>query len=118
MVSDTSSEDDPTSWRAIPAQCPVYSSDGVNVGRVREVLALDSGDIFHGILVDTAPPVHTVSIPASEVVNLTMSRVTVRMSSEEFRTLEAYDGPDSYHLGIADLPGGGPEWINEVSDGD
>jgi hypothetical protein len=42
----------PTSYLALAEGTPVLTSDGVDIGRVRHVLADADGDIFDGLVVD------------------------------------------------------------------
>jgi uncharacterized protein YrrD len=44
----------PSSYLALPAGVPVYSSDGEEVGKVEHVLAVPDDDIFDGIVLDTS----------------------------------------------------------------
>ena len=44
----------PSSYRALEAGAPVYSSDGERVGRVEHVLADPEIDIFDGCVLDTS----------------------------------------------------------------
>jgi uncharacterized protein YrrD len=43
---------DPVSWLMIEPGWTVYDAAGEKVGKVKEVLADEQADIFHGVLVD------------------------------------------------------------------
>ena len=43
----------PISYLVLAEDTPVYGSDGVEVGKVKRVLAVPDDDIFDGIIVDT-----------------------------------------------------------------
>jgi PRC-barrel domain len=43
---------DPVSWMLIEPGWTVYDAGGGKVGKVKEVLADEQADIFHGVLVD------------------------------------------------------------------
>ena len=43
---------DPVSWLLIEPGWTVYDADGEKVGKVKEVLADEQTDIFHGVLVE------------------------------------------------------------------
>jgi sporulation protein YlmC with PRC-barrel domain len=54
-TSDARLERDPeveVSWRVAEAGTPVYGTDGVRIGTLREVAADGNEDIFHGLVVD------------------------------------------------------------------
>ena len=54
---------DPVSWLMIEPGWAVYDAHGEKVGKVREVLADEQADIFHGVLVDRG-----LLGPAEEIV--------------------------------------------------
>lgn len=58
----------PSSYLLLEPGVPVWSSDGVDVGTVREVLAAEDADIFDGVLVDTADGVKYVE--AAEIAEI------------------------------------------------
>lgn len=43
---------DPVAWLLIEPGWTVYDANGEKVGKVKEVLADEQADIFHGLLVD------------------------------------------------------------------
>jgi sporulation protein YlmC with PRC-barrel domain len=43
---------DPVSWLLIEPGWTVYDATGVKIGRVKEVLADEQADIFHGVVVE------------------------------------------------------------------
>jgi uncharacterized protein YrrD len=43
---------DPVSWLLIEPGWPVYDANGDKIGKVKQVLADEQADIFHGVLVE------------------------------------------------------------------
>jgi hypothetical protein len=43
----------PISYLVLPGGTPVRSADGVDVGRVKSVLAVDAEDVFDGLIIAT-----------------------------------------------------------------
>jgi len=76
-MDDLNSEhSDPTgeqqvSWLDVSAHAPVIASDGTEVGRVLDVAALASEDIFHGIVFAHHAHGHPCLAPASDVARIT-----------------------------------------------
>jgi uncharacterized protein YrrD len=93
----------PLSWLAMLENTPVYSSDGEDVGGVKEVIGSEVEDIFHGIAIGHGLMAKDIMIPAANVVSITNKRVDVNLTAEEVRALSPYVEEDSYHLGFVGM---------------
>ncbi len=91
-------------YAAVPKGTPVYSSDGVEVGTVREMLDNSREHIFDGVIFrDTGGGVRFVDAP--EVARTAERGVTLAITAEEARELNPPEkGQGS---GIAPAAGGG-----------
>jgi len=81
------------SWRAITAHCPVIASDGVDIGRVTDVAALEDEDIFHGVVFRHHALARMILAPAADIglisataVNLTTDSIAAA-AYEDFHPL-------------------------------
>ena len=110
-------DEQPVAWTAILADTPVYSSEGEQVGTVREVLGAE--DIFHGIVVRAATPVsRDVQIPADHVARITNRRVDMTLTMEEISALDAYNEEASFKLGIVGLLRKHLGWVPDEGEGE
>jgi uncharacterized protein YrrD len=92
--------EDPVSWRAVTAHCPVIASDGHEIGTVLDVAALPQKDIFHGIVFRRISDHKTVVAPASDVQNLTTRAVYLSVASEAASEYEAFHPTVVERLGL------------------
>ncbi len=90
---------DPISWRDIPENLPVVSSDGESVGRVSEVLGSQEEDVFHGLEVHLGRLGHRVLVPAAQVGEMTTGAVTLAITSAEVHALPEHTEERAYELG-------------------
>jgi hypothetical protein len=70
-----SDEGHAVSYKVLARGTPVWSSDGVEIGQVREVLENEREHIFDGIVVDTGSGQRFVDAP--EVARIAERRVTL-----------------------------------------
>ena len=70
-LEDDDQDERPLAWTAVLADTPVMASDGVEVGRVAEVLGSPDEDIFHGVVVAAGNADTGVLIPAESVGGIT-----------------------------------------------
>jgi sporulation protein YlmC with PRC-barrel domain len=77
-------------YKALPRGVPVYTNDGVEVGRVHRVQDNEREHIFDGIVVTTKNG--RVFIDAPEVARITASRVTLTIDAEEAQDLPTHRG--------------------------
>lgn len=96
----------PVSYLTLSRRTPVLSSDGVEIGRVRRVLAARPQDVFHGLLVDT--PGGDRVVVADEVAELRERGVVLRLDAAACRRLrlraaDPVAGPDNVLQALDDL---------------
>jgi hypothetical protein len=83
-------EDHQIGYQALPRGVPVFTSDGVELGRVHRVQDNAREHIFDGIVVATKDG--RVFVDAPEVARITTQRVTLTIDAEEARDLPAHRG--------------------------
>jgi uncharacterized protein YrrD len=103
MNISESDEERPLSWLAVLENTPVFSSDGQELGMVREMIGSVEEDIFHGVVIGHGLTPTDVLVPAAKVTSITNRRVDVSLSAEEVRALPAHVEEHSYHLGFVGL---------------
>jgi PRC-barrel domain protein len=74
-------------YQALPRGVPVFTSDGVELGKVHRVQDNAREHIFDGIVVST--PDRRVFVDAPEVARITTHRVTLTIDAEEAKALPA-----------------------------
>jgi hypothetical protein len=89
----------PVSWRVVPQDVAVRSSDGIRVGAVHDLLGSDEEDIFHGIVVRLSEGERNVFVPADDVALLTGSHVDLSLTAEQIMTLPNHTDDHEFHLG-------------------
>ena len=62
------SDGDPISYMALAPGTPVRSADGAEVGRVKTVLAVESEDIFDGVIITTPHGDRFVDAPLVDAI--------------------------------------------------
>jgi hypothetical protein len=80
-----SDSDHQIGYQALPRGVPVFTSDGVELGRVHRVQDNAREHIFDGIVVAT--PDRRVFVDAPEVARITTQRVTLTIDAEEAKAL-------------------------------
>lgn len=98
-MTDSSSDADPISWRAITYDIPVLAAGGEHAGKVREVLGSDSEDLFHGLRVELTGGHRDVTVDANDIDRMTAVAITLQLSLAEVGALPDYHEEASYHLG-------------------
>lgn len=93
----------PVSWKTIPDNSAVFSSDGEEVGAVYEVLGSEQSDVFHGIVVRSGLLGKDVVVVADQIERLSNGRIDVTLSAEQMRDLEPFQEEESYHIGVVGL---------------
>lgn len=84
----------PVSWLVIEAGWTVETSDGEDVGTVREVLGDEEADIFDGLAVSHGVLKRAARyVPAESVGEITEGRVALTLSSRDFKHLGEYQPP-------------------------
>jgi PRC-barrel domain len=77
-------------YKALPRGVPVFTSDGVELGRVHRVQDNEREHIFDGIIVATGDG--RVFVDAPEVARITVSRVILTIDAEEAKDLPTHRG--------------------------
>jgi hypothetical protein len=77
-------------YKALPRGVPVFTSDGVELGKVHRVQDNEREHIFDGILVRTRRG--RVFVDAPEVARITAARVTLTIDAAEAEHLPAHRG--------------------------
>lgn len=95
-------EGHPVHYSAVSPGTPVYSSDGVEVGRVREVLDNQREHIFDGVVFADSGKLRFVDAP--EVARTAERAVTLGIDAEAARQLGP---PEKGRTGIASNLSGG-----------
>jgi hypothetical protein len=72
---------DPIAYTVLAEDTPVYSSDGVKLGKVKRMLADTDADIFDGLIVDTRDGDRFVDAP--NVAEIYQRAVVLSLSSED-----------------------------------
>jgi uncharacterized protein YrrD len=84
---------DPISYMALPKGARIVSSDGVEVGRVSEVISDDQKDIFSGITFSDGILGQDRFIPADLIASITTDEVTLGVTSQVAEEkIEPYEG--------------------------
>src|SRR4051794_40758242 len=99
---------EPRSYLAVEKGVPVYSSDGVELGRVVRVMAAPNLDMFDGIVFDTTtgPGGHRF-VDAPEVGQIYERGVALKSAAAEAANLKSPGAtPASLKVNPADLGGG------------
>jgi hypothetical protein len=100
----------PSSYLAVAAGVPVYSSDGKKLGKVVKVLSAPNLDMFDGIVFDTtAGPGGHRFVDAPEVGQIYEEGVLLKIDAAEAARLSPPDAnPGSLSVNPADLAGSRP----------
>jgi hypothetical protein len=77
-------------YKVLPRGVPVFTSDGVELGRVHRVQDNAREHIFDGIVVSTRAG--RVFVDAPEVAFITTKRVTLTLDAEEAKSLPEQRG--------------------------
>ena len=100
----------PTSYLVVDKGVPVYSSDGVELGRVVRVLSAREADMFDGVIFDTTPnrPGGHKFVDAPEVAALYERGGVLKIDAAAAAELpEPSANPGSSSISAGDLGDGG-----------
>lgn len=84
-------DDRPIAWLALEAGTPIFTADGEQVGKVAEVVADRSKDIFSGITFKPGMLDSPVFVPADNVVEITANAVKLSIPAGDVDGLEPYE---------------------------
>jgi hypothetical protein len=90
-------------WTAVKTGEAVVTSDGTNIGKVVEVAALASEDIFHGIVFEHAHRRKHYLAPAADVERITTDAVHLSVDSAHADQYEEFEQLHVSRLGLSGL---------------
>jgi sporulation protein YlmC with PRC-barrel domain len=93
------------SWKAIEADAEVFTSDGLNVGRVRQVVGDPTADVFTGLAVSKGVIGKPRFVPSERVTGIWPSRVEIDLTQDEFERLGEHE--DEPVIRVNPAPPGG-----------
>lgn len=82
---------DPVAWLVVEHGWTVVSSDGEQVGAVKEVLGDQNADIFDGLAVDPGLLKRPKYVPAERVTEIVEGQIALDVSQAEFDALPEFD---------------------------
>ena len=82
----------PIAWLALEEGTSISARDGVEIGKVVDVIADREKDIFSGITFKPGFLEGPVFVPASKIDELTTDAVRLNISSKDAAGLEPYEG--------------------------
>ncbi len=82
---------DPVAWLMVEGGWAVVSSDGEQVGQVREVLGDENADIFDGLAVDPGLLKKAKYVPAERVGVIVEGSITLELTKAEFDALDDHE---------------------------
>jgi hypothetical protein len=103
----------PISYQVLSEGTSVYSSDGVAVGAVAHVLAVEDEDVFDGVVINELSRHHVPGgtehrfVDASEIDSIHERAVTLKLNAEACRDLPE---PSANPAVMRDDPAGGATW--------
>ncbi len=103
----------PVSWRVVPQDVEVRSSEGERVGSLHDLLGSDDEDIFHGLVVRLDDGGRNVFVTVDDVALLTGSHVDVTLTAEQIRSLPDHSEDRTYHLGWKGILRKNMSWVED-----
>ena len=97
-------------WIAMPYRCPVYASDGADIGTAESLLGDEDADIFHGIAIKRHAGGTTLEIPATRIKKITAKGVATDLGPGDVASLHPYREEQWFHLGWGGLFRKHPKW--------
>ena len=88
-------------WTAVKTGEAVVTSDGVTIGKVVEVAALASEDIFHGIVFEHAHRRKHYLAPAADIARITTEAVHLSVTGEQADRYEEFQQLHVSRLGLS-----------------
>ncbi|MGH8325977.1 MAG: PRC-barrel domain-containing protein [Steroidobacteraceae bacterium] len=88
-------EDRPISYEALAVGTAVLTASGATIGTVEHVLAVESLDLFDGIVVTTTGGIRFID--AAKVGRITTDAVHTTISDQDAATLPEPDGDEVFH---------------------
>ncbi len=94
------------SWKGIEANAEVFTSDGLTVGKVSQVVGDPTADVFTGLAVSKGFIGKPKFVPSERVTGIWPSRVEINLTQDEFERLDEYEDEPVIRVNPADPPGG------------
>ncbi|HVF52768.1 MAG TPA: PRC-barrel domain-containing protein [Actinomycetota bacterium] len=84
-------DDKPIAWLALAEGTVVVSADGVEIGRVSEIVGDTAADIFSGITLRSGLFAEERFVPAERVARITPAAVHLDVGEAETADLQVYE---------------------------
>jgi hypothetical protein len=104
------------SWKSIDEDAAVVSGDGLELGRVKEIVGDEEADIFNGVVLSPTKDGGSRYVPAERVTRISPDRVETDLSADEAATLAAYAEPVSVTWRAGDQGGLGSRLRSAIRD--
>ena len=102
----TDQAEDVISWREVGEHAPVIAGDGKEIGKVVDVAALDSEDIFHGVVFKpSGVGLKHYLIPAADIDRITTRAVYVKPGSADVARYEEFQPLHIQRVGLRGIFG-------------
>lgn len=102
----TDQSEDVISWHEVGAHAPVVARDGKEIGQVVDVAALESEDIFHGIVFKTSGlGLKHLLIPAADIDRITTRAVYVKSDSADAAKYDEFQPLHIQRVGLRGIFG-------------
>ncbi|MGB2952041.1 MAG: hypothetical protein WBB74_01465 [Gaiellaceae bacterium] len=86
-------EEPQVAWTAVEADAALVTTDGSEIGRVREIVGDKEADIFDGLVVKTSSHGPDRYVPSERVRRMWPHRVEVELTAAEAEALSEYKEP-------------------------
>lgn len=93
------------SWKAIEANAEVFTSDGIAVGKLSQVVGDPTADVFTGLAVSKGVIGKPKFVPSERVTGIWPNRVEIDLTQDEFERLDSYE--DEPVIRVNPTPPGG-----------
>lgn len=100
----------PISYMVLAKGTPVFDSEGVEVGKVQKVLAVDAKDVFDGVMIGTGTA-KTRFIDADFIGRIYERRLELKITAEQVEGQPSHEGGAGAY--DADFKKKGVEWRSE-----
>ena len=81
----------PVSWLMIEPGWAVVAADGIEIGKVEELVGDAGSDIFNGLAVSTGVLARSKYVPAERVVQITEGRVELDLGADAIERLDDHE---------------------------
>lgn len=98
--------EDVISWHEVGEHAPVIAHDGVEIGKVVDVAALEAEDIFHGIVYKTGGAgLKHFLVPAADIDRITTRAVYLKTDGADAARYEEFQPLHIQRVGLRGLFG-------------